>query len=65
MRVLEARGRLRAKVGERVRLGGGYTKRSILEQGPVPLEAKTARELFERCPGRYFLTQDEGMRMSR
>jgi hypothetical protein len=65
MRVLDARGRLRAKVGGRVRLSGGYTKRSILEQGPVPLEAETAGELFEHCPGRYFLTQDEGMRRLR
>ena len=65
VRVLDARGRLRAKVGERVRLGGGYTKRSILEQIDDPLQGMAARELYERCPGSYFLTQEEGTRMPR
>ena len=63
--MLDARGRLRAKVGERVVLGGGYIKRSIIEQGGVPLEAKVVRELFERCPGSYFITQQEGTRVLR
>lgn len=56
IRVLDGRGRLRAKVGERVVLGGGYTTRGRLEEGGAPLEAKTERELFERCPGWYFIT---------
>lgn len=65
IRVLDTRGRLRAKVGEKLVLGGGYIKRSILEQGGVTLEGKTVRELLERCPGSYFLTQEEGTRMPR
>ena len=48
--VVDGRGRVRAKVGERVVLGGGYTKQSMLEDGDS-LEAKTERELYERCPG--------------
>ncbi len=63
IRVLDGRGRLRAKVGEEVRLGGGYVNGSIIEDNGISLEGKTSQELLERCPGSYFITQEDGTRI--
>jgi hypothetical protein len=64
IRVLNGNGRVVARAGEEVVMGGGDVPREALEENDV-LDERTKRELFERCPGVYFLASPEGMRIPR
>ncbi len=59
VRVLDARGRLRARVGEEVAMGGGGATEDL---GGV--DERTKLELRERCPGTYFIV-GEGVHIVR
>ena len=50
VRVTDGKGRVVARVGERVFMGGGGIDRETLEEYGF-LDERTMRELFERCPG--------------
>ena len=52
VRILNAKGRVVARVGDEVELGGGEAPRA--EAIPL-LDERTKRELRERCPGEYWL----------
>ena len=54
VRILDEGGRLAAKVGEQVRMGGGEATETL---GGV--DERTARELRERCPGNYWIVGGE------
>ncbi len=58
IQVLDGKGRVVARVGDEVDMGGGDVTREMLEENNV-LDERTKQELFERCPGRYFLAQPE------
>ena len=55
--VLDGEGRVVARVGDKVEMGGGAVDRRTLEGNEV-LDEQTERELFERCPGTYWLVSD-------
>jgi hypothetical protein len=57
VRILDGKGRVVARVGEKVDMGGGEIDRATLEERNFMGE-RLARELFERCPGRYWLISD-------
>jgi hypothetical protein len=55
IRVLDEEGRVAAKVGEEVYMGGGE-----IPKGQVTLtDEQMLRELFERCPGEYWIVGSE------
>lgn len=55
VRVLDEEGRVAAKVGERVYMGGGE-----IPKGQVNLaDERMSKELFERCPGEYWIVGSE------
>jgi hypothetical protein len=55
VRVLDEEGRIAAKVGERVYMGGGE-----IPKGQIKLaDERMAKELFERCPGGYWVVGSE------
>jgi len=55
VRILDEEGRVVAEVGEEVYMGGGE-----IPKGQVNLaDGRTARELFERCPGEYWIVGSE------
>jgi hypothetical protein len=62
MQVLNGNGRVVARVGEEVVMGGGSVGRETLQENEV-LDERTKRTLFERCPGPYFLADPEGMHL--
>ena len=62
MQVLNENGRVVARVGEEVVMGGGSVGRETLQENEV-LDERTKRTLFERCPGPYFLADPEGMHL--
>lgn len=57
IRVRDAGGEMVAQVGERATLGGGVGTSIIRDDGLV--DDRIEQELFERCPGNYFLVQRE------
>lgn len=56
--VLDANGTAVVRVGEKTTLGGGGVGRSTVKDDHL-VNARTGRELFERCPDSYFLVQGE------
>lgn len=56
IRVRDAKGKVVAQVGERVTLGGGGVGKDMVKNDRL-VNGRTERELFERCPGNYFLVQ--------
>ena len=57
VRVLDGKGKVAARVGAGVYMGGGGAPNSL--KGIRAVGEKTARELRERCPGRYWLVAPE------
>jgi hypothetical protein len=55
VRILDEEGRVVAKVGERVYVGGGETPKDHVTLA----DERTERELFERCPGEYWIVGSE------
>ncbi|MCA1687254.1 MAG: hypothetical protein LC714_01335 [Actinobacteria bacterium] len=55
VRVLDEEGRVAAKVGERVYMGGG----GIPKDQVTVANERMLRELFERCPGEYWIVGSE------
>ena len=53
--VLDEEGRVVARVGERVYMGGGEIPRDQIELA----NERMRRELFERCPGDYWIVGSE------
>ena len=53
--VLDGEGRVVARVGERVYMGGGEIPRHQIELA----DERMRRELFERCPGDYWIVGSE------
>jgi hypothetical protein len=51
VRVLNSKGRVVARVGEAVYMGGGESPIS----GNEAVDERTKQELQERCPGRYWI----------
>jgi hypothetical protein len=51
--ILDGRHRVVARVGDKVRLGGGAVPASL--EGTQIVDKQTQRRLLERCPGVYFL----------
>lgn len=51
VRILDGEGRVLARVGDEVELGGGYVGDVRRISG---VDRRTARELVRRCPGDYF-----------
>ena len=54
VQVLDAKGRVVARVGEEVRMGGGGIDRASLEESNF-MDERLMRQLFERCPGDYWI----------
>lgn len=55
VRVLDEEGRVAAKVGERVYMGGGEIPKGQIKLGDEGMSKK----LFERCPGTYWVVGSE------
>jgi hypothetical protein len=55
VRVLDVEGRVAAKVGEEVYMGGG----GIPKDQVTLADERMLRELFERCPGQYWIVGSE------
>ena len=53
--VLDEEGRVAARVGEKVYMGGG----GIPEDRVTLADERMLRELFERCPGEYWIVGSE------
>ncbi len=53
--VLDEEGRVAARVGEKVYMGGG----GIPEDQVTLADERMLRELFERCPGKYWIVGSE------
>ncbi len=51
--VLEGEGRVAARVGAKVYMGGGEVGQAL--KGINAVDERTKRELSERCPGTYWL----------
>jgi hypothetical protein len=64
IQVLNENGKVVARVGRKVVMGGGTVGQETLQENQV-LDEQTRRLLFERCPGPYFLAAPEGMHMLR
>lgn len=54
VQVLDAKGRVVARVGEEVRMGGGGIDRASLAESDF-MDERLMRQLFERCPGDYWI----------
>jgi hypothetical protein len=50
--VLDGRGRMLARIGDKVYLSGGFVGRTL--EGIAGVDPQTKRELRERCPGQYW-----------
>lgn len=64
MQVFNGNGKVVARVGKEVVMGGGTVSQETLQEKEV-LDEQTKRVMFERCPGPYFLAAPEGMHVSR
>jgi hypothetical protein len=60
VRILDRKGRVVARVGEGVFLGGGEIDTATLEEYNF-MDERHLQELSERCPGRYWLVSDDGV----
>ena len=58
VRVLDRKGRVVGRVGEKIKLGGGEISKGALEDNDV-VDKQMLHELFERCPGDYWLVLAE------
>jgi hypothetical protein len=64
VRILDRRsGRVVAEVGKRVIMGGGDITREALRENGI-MEEEQVLELFERCPGDYWMV-GEGVQVPR
>jgi hypothetical protein len=61
VRVLDGEGRVVARVGAKISMGGGGIREDALT-GEI-LDQRTKRELLERCPGAYYLVQEGTVRI--
>ncbi len=59
IRVLDRQGRVVARVGEEMYMGGGAIDRKTLKERGV-LGERTLQELFDRCSGKDYWTVDAG-----
>lgn len=56
IQILDRRGRVLVSGGDRVVVGGGAITKEQLEQAEADfMDGDVRRELFERCPGLYYL----------
>ena len=58
VRVLDRKGRVVGRVGEKIKLGGGEISKGALQENDV-VDKQMLHKLFERCPGDYWLVQAE------
>ena len=61
VRVLDGEGRVVARVGAKISMGGGGIREDALTE--EILDQRTKRELLERCPGTYYLVQEGTVRI--
>lgn len=54
IRILDEGGRVVARVGDEVSIGGGFIGRRKALEGISGVNEQTKRELIQRCPGEYF-----------
>lgn len=54
IRILDEGGRVVARVGDEVRIGGGFIGKMRALEGISGVNEQTKRELIQRCPGEYF-----------
>ena len=58
VRILDGKGRIVARVGEGVYMGGGEIDTATLEEYNF-MDERLLQELSERCPGRYWLVSND------
>jgi hypothetical protein len=54
IRILDEGGQVVARVGDEVRIGGGFIRGAKALEGISGVDEQTKRELIERCPGSYY-----------
>ncbi len=54
IRILDEEGRVVARVGDEVRIGGGFIGKRRALEGVSGVKEQTKRVLIQRCPGEYF-----------
>lgn len=64
VRILDGKGRVVARAGEGVYMGGGEIDTATLEEYNF-MDERLLQELSERCPGRYWLVSDDGVQIRR
>jgi hypothetical protein len=64
VQILDGKGRVVARVGEGVDMGGGEIDIATLEEFTF-MDERLMRELSERCPGRYWLVSNGEVKIRR
>ena len=64
VRVLDENGRVVAVLGKIVTMGGGDLVEGNLREQPGLMDKRAVRELFERCPGNYWMVMEDTVKVA-